>query len=102
MMRLERDGSWDVYRDDWRATAAEEAAATATGDMSSVENDAEGKTQGRSPTEPAVWSVWSYGLVRDLSLADSVDGVFALGTVLSITLKDETGRAGMFNIFVFD
>lgn len=68
MMNLERNGSWDKYRDDWK-----------------VKNESTGQTV------PDVWSVWSHGFVRDLSHAESVDGVFAIGTVLSISLRDAKG-----------
>jgi hypothetical protein len=37
------------------------------------------------------WSVWSKDFVSQLSHKSSVEGVVALGTVLGITLKDETG-----------
>jgi dethiobiotin synthetase/adenosylmethionine--8-amino-7-oxononanoate aminotransferase len=63
MIRMESSGSWDGYRQDWGET------------LSNLE----------------VWSVWSHGLVSDLSHAQSVDGVFAIGTVLSISLKDMHG-----------
>ncbi|KAF7591196.1 hypothetical protein BBP40_001855 [Aspergillus hancockii] len=69
MMRMENSGSWDGYRQDWKKSL---------------------------PSTPAtsnfdIWSVWSHGLVHDLSHAPTVDGVFALGTVLSISLKDMHG-----------
>lgn len=35
--------------------------------------------------------MWSRDLLRDLSYADSVESVFALGTVLSISLRDAQG-----------
>ncbi|KAE8355488.1 pyridoxal phosphate-dependent transferase [Aspergillus coremiiformis] len=69
MIRMERSGSWDGYRQDWTPTQ--------TGTPAGSRGD--------------VWSVWSHGLVSDLSHAPSVDGVFAIGTVLSISLKDIQG-----------
>lgn len=45
-----------------------------------------------------VWSMWSPELVRYLSGTDSVEGIFALGTVLSIALRDGQG-GGMFSLF---
>ncbi|PYH48131.1 adenosylmethionine-8-amino-7-oxononanoate aminotransferase [Aspergillus saccharolyticus JOP 1030-1] len=65
MMRMDHEGSWQEYQNDW--------------------------TIPTPTTETSVWSVWSHGLVRDLSHAASVEGVFALGTVLSIALKDQQG-----------
>lgn len=40
---------------------------------------------------PDVWSVWSQSLLQDLSRAESVESVFAIGTVLSISLRDAQG-----------
>ncbi|KAL1998072.1 hypothetical protein VTN02DRAFT_88 [Thermoascus thermophilus] len=65
MMAMERSGSWDEDRARWAAAASDRA--------------------------PEVWSRWSHDLVRDLSHAASVEGLFALGSVLSITLRDEHG-----------
>ncbi|PYI10712.1 putative bifunctional diaminopelargonate synthase [Aspergillus sclerotiicarbonarius CBS 121057] len=67
MTQMEQGGSWNKYRQDWQP-----APETTT-------------------TSPEVWSVWSHGLVHELSHAASVEGLFALGTVLSISLKDTQG-----------
>ncbi|KAI9933988.1 hypothetical protein ASPWEDRAFT_126739 [Aspergillus wentii DTO 134E9] len=69
MREMETNGSWSQYRDDW-------AVASQTQSQSSL---------------PDVWSVWSRDLLHDLSYANSVDGLFAIGTVLSISLKDAQG-----------
>jgi dethiobiotin synthetase/adenosylmethionine--8-amino-7-oxononanoate aminotransferase len=69
MAKLHTDGSWDAYRDDWCSKSSASSAAST----------------------PAVWSVWSHGLLQDLSCADSVESVFAIGTVLSISLRDADG-----------
>ncbi|KAJ5709739.1 Pyridoxal phosphate-dependent transferase major region subdomain 2 [Penicillium malachiteum] len=68
MSEMDKDGSWDGYRADWR----EESTLTET-------------------ATPEVWSVWSNALLKDLSCAESVESVFAIGTVLSISLHDEQG-----------
>lgn len=73
MAKLDADGSWDAYRADWRSSSADTAEAS-TSD---------------------VWSVWSHGLLQDLSSTKSVESVFAIGTVLSISLRDAAG-GGMF------
>lgn len=75
MAKLDTDGSWDAYRADWRSSSP----ATATAEAST----------------PDVWSVWSHGLLQDLSSTKSVESVFAIGTVLSISLRDAAG-GGMF------
>ncbi|KAF5862944.1 hypothetical protein ETB97_010985 [Aspergillus alliaceus] len=67
MIGMESSGSWNGYRQDWTATLSEGSRAR------------------------DIWSVWSHGLVSDLSHAPTVDGVFAIGTVLSISLKDMQG-----------
>ncbi|KAL4781327.1 pyridoxal phosphate-dependent transferase [Aspergillus varians] len=68
MNTMEDNGSWNEFKADWKQSQV---------------ND------GSRPGE--VWSVWSHGLVHDLSRAESVDGIFAIGTVLSISLKDAQG-----------
>ncbi|KAL2811779.1 pyridoxal phosphate-dependent transferase [Aspergillus granulosus] len=68
MNRMDADGTWNEFKADWKQPAA----------------DTETRPQD-------VWSVWSHGLVNDLSHAETVDGVFAIGTVLSISLKDAAG-----------
>ncbi|KAI9375824.1 pyridoxal phosphate-dependent transferase [Aspergillus egyptiacus] len=71
MNRLDENGTWKEFKDDWKQPHADLGL--------------------RSSEGPNVWSVWSHEFVRDLSYAASVDGVFAIGTVLSITLKDSQG-----------
>ncbi|KAL3477236.1 onanonoxo-7-onima-8-eninoihtemlysoneda [Aspergillus californicus] len=71
MNRMDDDGSWNEYKNDWKQHHA---------------ND-----ESRPQEGLGVWSVWSHGLLHDLSHANSVNGVFAIGTVLSISLKDTEG-----------
>ena len=88
MSNLHATSAWDAYRRDWKAAAEREPLSGSSSSPSS------------STSRPDVWSVWSSDLVRDLSYADSVDGLFALGTVLSISLRDLRG-GGMDTIFFF-
>ncbi|KAL4883993.1 pyridoxal phosphate-dependent transferase [Aspergillus karnatakaensis] len=68
MNNMEENGSWAEYKNDWK------------------------RSYTANETRPEeVWSVWSHDLVRELSHAESVDGVFAIGSVLSISLKDAQG-----------
>jgi dethiobiotin synthetase/adenosylmethionine--8-amino-7-oxononanoate aminotransferase len=68
MSDMDVNGSWDAFRADWENESAPAMAST-----------------------PDVWSVWSPGLLKDLSCADAVESVFAIGTVLSISLQDAQG-----------
>lgn len=74
MSDMDVNGSWDGFRADWNATSAPAKESSAD-----------------------VWSVWSQGLLKDLSCADAVESVFAIGTVLSISLRDAQG-GGMLHL----
>ncbi|CBF71161.1 hypothetical protein AN6644.2 [Aspergillus nidulans FGSC A4] len=65
MNNMDEDGSWNDFKNDWKQPHAGDTAR--------------------------VWSVWSHKLLHNLSHAESVDGVFAIGSVLSISLKDAEG-----------
>lgn len=69
MADMDKNGSWEKFKTDWipKATASANASV------------------------PDVWSVWSQSLLQDLSCAESVESVFAIGTVLSISLRDAQG-----------
>lgn len=43
-----------------------------------------------SKTTPFIWTVWSPSFLEQLSYLPKVENVFGLGTVLAITLKDDT------------
>jgi dethiobiotin synthetase/adenosylmethionine--8-amino-7-oxononanoate aminotransferase len=78
MMDMEESGYWDGFKKSWATTAPS------------------------SSSDPnAVWSSWSAELVRDLSFAESVESVFAIGSVFSIRLKDRSGGEGMLFHFSF-
>lgn len=69
MAEMDVNGSWDSFKADWESKSSAPASAST----------------------PDVWSVWSQGLLQDLSCAESVESVFAIGTVLSISLRDAQG-----------
>lgn len=68
MAEIDTDGSWDAYRADWRAK----------------------DTIPLGQPEQA-WSMWSHSFVIAVSHKEEVDSVFALGSVLAISLKDSAG-----------
>jgi len=76
MNSMDENGAWNGFKTDWNQSHA---------------ND------GTRPGQ--VWSVWSHGLVHELSHAATVDSVFAIGTVLSISLKDAQGAGEFPEIF---
>lgn len=94
--QLESDGSWDVYKTDWASTMptattlaqkAKSVISTITPDMPTSHTNVPAVS-----TSSTVWSVWSVAFVTRLShLTARVDSVWALGSVLSISLKDAHG-----------
>lgn len=69
MSDMDSNGSWEKFKTDWSQKDMAPANASV----------------------PDVWSVWSQSLLQDLSRAESVESVFAIGTVLSISLRDAQG-----------
>lgn len=69
MSEMDKNGSWSDFKADWQTSTPTQATQSTTD----------------------VWSVWSNGLLKDLSCADSVESVFAIGTVLVISLRDAQG-----------
>jgi dethiobiotin synthetase/adenosylmethionine--8-amino-7-oxononanoate aminotransferase len=69
MLEMDRNGKWDDYKVNWQ-----EAKSVPT---ASEQNNG------------LIWSVWSKGFVRDISLKKDVESVIALGSVLAISLRDE-------------
>lgn len=69
MTDMQQNGAWGAYQADWQPTQSVPV----------------------QKSTPSVWSVWSQGLLQDLSCAASVESVFAIGTVLSVSLRDAQG-----------
>jgi bifunctional dethiobiotin synthetase / adenosylmethionine---8-amino-7-oxononanoate aminotransferase len=69
MQSMEADGKWDQFKTQWEPDAT--------------------KTAGGEDGGP--WSMWSKEFVTKLSHHEKVDGVFGLGSVLVIALKDPSG-----------
>lgn len=79
MDKLAREnGEWESFRQGWM-------------------NRGECDRQIRQPSAPisaggSVWSMWSEPFVRSLSHKSSIDSVFAIGSVLAISLADPGGQ----------
>ncbi|EEA26644.1 hypothetical protein EYB25_002321 [Talaromyces marneffei] len=71
MMEMENRGDWNSFQKLWQTT----------------------RTSSKTTGHP-VWSHWSLKLIQDLSYAKNVESVFAIGSVFSISLHDETGQTG--------
>lgn len=75
LKRMEEHGAWLRFQQDW-----------ADGALSSPHG------QDNGDQLPAVWSVWSREFVEELSTrTDQVEGLWALGSVLAIHVKDVEG-----------
>jgi dethiobiotin synthetase/adenosylmethionine--8-amino-7-oxononanoate aminotransferase len=68
LTKLDTDGTWDVYKNDWKPQAP---TAAASGEH--------------------IWSMWSSSFLVSASHKSSVDNVFAIGSVLAMSLKDPNG-----------
>jgi dethiobiotin synthetase/adenosylmethionine--8-amino-7-oxononanoate aminotransferase len=64
MERMNKEGSWTVFKDDWR--------------------------NGNAVTD-LVWSMWSTNFVDQVSKLETIDYVVTMGSVLAIALKDPKG-----------
>ncbi|KAL9048816.1 MAG: hypothetical protein Q9162_007529 [Coniocarpon cinnabarinum] len=92
LLALDEGGAWDSFKMDWsrsRSMSSEIVSA-----LKDVVKNAAPSAEDNAPAEPPlpIWSTWSSAFVSALSHATSqVQGVWALGTVLSIEFRDESG-----------
>ncbi|XWX01772.1 hypothetical protein V2A60_009801 [Cordyceps javanica] len=86
MQRMERRGEWDWAKNQgWVAPRRPESCSPAPPSLAS-------KTTTPPGQGGQVWSVWPLDLVESLSrMKTRVDGVWALGSVLAVHLRDEAG-----------
>jgi bifunctional dethiobiotin synthetase / adenosylmethionine---8-amino-7-oxononanoate aminotransferase len=68
MLEMEREGVWDVAKEDWKSGS---------------------KIASFSDQAVQAWSVWSKKFVSRISFSKEVESVIALGSVLAIKLQDE-------------
>jgi dethiobiotin synthetase/adenosylmethionine--8-amino-7-oxononanoate aminotransferase len=66
LMELDRGGEWEGYKSDWAPTQTAKSGEHA-------------------------WSMWSSEFVSAISHKEQVDNVFAIGSVLAITVRDPAG-----------
>ncbi|KAI9670957.1 MAG: hypothetical protein M1831_005042 [Alyxoria varia] len=95
MTEFDQNGRWDAFKSDW--TSSKPLVRELKSAFQDIANNvAPGNTATSSfdlsPTPP-IWSVWSAQFVSDLSHASQVDSIWALGSVLSISLKDREGNS---------
>jgi dethiobiotin synthetase/adenosylmethionine--8-amino-7-oxononanoate aminotransferase len=80
---MDKNGRWEEYKKSW-------ALSLSTSSMSS-------QTPSSGPSNPspsACWSFWSPDTLKRLSHSTRVSGVWALGTVLAITLRSDASTSG--------
>ena len=89
---LDEDGHWDVFKADWSRgkSIGAEIMDTIKDAVKHAEPQSDGNVLTGAPLP--IWSTWSAAFVSALSHAtDKVDGVWALGTILSIQFRDRDG-----------
>lgn len=87
MQRMDRRGEWDWAKNQGWASKSSSSAAAASSSAPSL-----GKKAAAAAGADGVWSVWPLDLVESLSRMEKrVAGVWALGSVLAVHLKDEAG-----------
>lgn len=82
MQRMEQRGEWDWAKNQgWSGVTGKPAAKPMLPSLAKK----------NKPASNEVWSVWPLDMVESLSRMSKVDGVWALGSVLAVHLKDEGG-----------
>lgn len=82
MMDMDKKGSWNDYKDNW-STPTSLMPQTAT------------RPAAAATVASETWSMWSKDFVTDISNESNVESVFALGSVLAISLKDPAGSGNV-------
>lgn len=91
--KLDQNGTWESFKQDWAGhSAASSLAQTANTIISAALGGGDAAPTASASPAPPIWSVWSTAFVASLSHAtERVDSVWALGSVLAISLKDAAG-----------
>jgi dethiobiotin synthetase/adenosylmethionine--8-amino-7-oxononanoate aminotransferase len=79
IQEAKRSAAWRNYRKDWRPVSQEPVRAKSTKGVAITKDS------------PSCFSMWSSAFVRGLSNHQQVDFVNALGSVLSVSLVDDSG-----------
>ncbi|KAB8349714.1 hypothetical protein FH972_023729 [Carpinus fangiana] len=92
---IDASGKWDAFKSDWSgSTSILGQLKTAFSDIAKSKPTLL-KPDGTPQIELQVWSQWSQKFVEDLSNhTQRVESVWALGSVLAISLKDGSGKGG--------
>ncbi|KAB2570366.1 Bifunctional dethiobiotin synthetase/7,8-diamino-pelargonic acid aminotransferase [Lasiodiplodia theobromae] len=70
MQKMEKEGAWDTFKESWEMAVAKEDYKV----------------------EVTAWSVWHQQFVEELSRrVNRIEGIWALGSVLAIHFKDDSG-----------
>ena len=95
---LDKGGKWDEFKRNWSGTASGSSSIIDT--VKQVASSLSTGASRDSATEAApIWSVWSKDFVHSLSHAtERVDSVWALGSVLAISLRDPKGAGYTSNV----
>jgi dethiobiotin synthetase/adenosylmethionine--8-amino-7-oxononanoate aminotransferase len=82
---------WQAFRLDW--TVGQQASTPSVKNVETVHTPVEPPSTWRTPDALSIrfWSFWSKEFVLNLSRHERVDHVNALGSVLAVSLKDQSG-----------
>ncbi|GAM83296.1 hypothetical protein ANO11243_012830 [Dothideomycetidae sp. 11243] len=76
--RLDKTGAWNGFKQDWNRTEGSETV--------SLDGEKNGDAK-----QDGLWSMWPNKFTTKLSFREDVEGVFALGSVLVVEMKDPKG-----------
>jgi dethiobiotin synthetase/adenosylmethionine--8-amino-7-oxononanoate aminotransferase len=87
LSNMNKSGKWDEYKNAWAtpSVSTPEPSSVAASPPSSLSPSA---------SQPTCWSFWSPDTLQTLSHSSRVSGIWALGTVLAITLRSDTSTSG--------
>jgi dethiobiotin synthetase/adenosylmethionine--8-amino-7-oxononanoate aminotransferase len=83
LMKMACGVAWDGFRESWDLGADAENPSPSPSSSEFVAGD-------------KAWSMWSQPFVKAVSRKESVEHVIALGSVLAVALKDESGTGELF------
>jgi len=100
LVGLDKGGAWSTFKKDWTGLAGGGSSINKIKNVfGTTLTTPETASSNSTADTPQIWSVWSKDFVYALSHAsERVDSVWALGSVLAISLKDPEGAGYTSNV----